>query len=189
MVPRSITTGRTGAAVVRSEARSTARTPTAVAVRSSTTDIIPAVEAGKVIVFIVGPLSGAAADTFMTAFLGRIPAAAGLLCTTTGGADVAMGRYTARAAAAGNIAAVNTSTITPLRFVVIIVVVSIEVQRLPRLMWMSPINPFLPKIPTFQRLLLLMRINPQIRINPQMRTNPQMKINPEQLATECCTFA
>lgn len=129
MVPRSITTGRTCAAVgVGSDGRPTVRTPYAAAVRSSTTGIIPAALTGE---FIVGPLSGAAPDTFATAFLGRIPDAAGLPCMITGGADVAMGCYTARPAA-GNIAAVATCTITPLRFVAVVVVYT-EVQRLPRL--------------------------------------------------------
>ena len=156
--------------MVRSEARSTVRTPTAVAVRSSTTDIIFAALTGELI---VGPLRSAATDTFATAFLGRIPDAAGLPCTTTGKADVAMGCCTAGAFPAA--AAIRIDLL--LICVAVLVVVYTALLRLSRPIRMNPFRPFLTKTRTVQRLLLLMRIT------------PQMRINPEQPASECCTFA
>ena len=118
MVPRSITTRRTGAAVVRSDARPTALTPPAVAVRSSTTDIIPAALTGELI---SGPFIGAAPDTFATALLDGILDAVGAQCMTTGRADVAMGccMCSALVVVEAPIAAVATRTNTPLRCVVI----------------------------------------------------------------------
>jgi len=84
VVPRSTTTRPTVAAIRGPYGRPTARTPGAVAVRSSTTDIILVAVADTAI---VRPRTGAAADTFTIAFLGRIPVAAGLPCMIAGITD------------------------------------------------------------------------------------------------------
>jgi len=84
VVPRSTTTRHTDAAVRGQYGGHTAPTPIAVAVQSSTVDIIPVAIIGSPI---VGPPTVVAVETFVSVFLGRIRVAVGLPCMTTGRSD------------------------------------------------------------------------------------------------------